>query len=381
MDKNISELKKRINKVNQERRNKTPLIKEKIIKAIERKNSYIPKSYSRIAPETILKKGHELLDILENYPDDFIDIDAFPIFIGYTMPNHEQKNYYELISEDNEWIDEWGTKMSYRKNSVGAMAIGFPLKDWHNYNDYMKNKMPLASDSGRLSDAKKQLEKITDINKKYIIGRIVFGIIERAQLLRPIEDIFLDLYLNKKMLKRLIRELTNYHLSLIEEWSYLNVDAIYLTDDWGGQNNLLISPEIWRQFFKPYYQEISDCIHKNNMHFFFHSCGSISSIIKDLIEVGVDVLHPIQPHCNDYKIIAKEFSKNLTVMGGLDVQNILVNGTKDNIKKSLYDFVEIFTKHGCGVILSPTNTIVPDTPIENIKVAFETMKNITKGNT
>ena len=93
-------------------------------------------------------------------------------------------------------------------------------------------------------------------------------------------------------------------------------------------------------------------------------------------EIGIDVLHPIQPACNDYNYIAKKFGKDLTVMGGIDVQNILPNGTKDEIKESLYEFAEIFSHNGSGVIFNPTNSIVPDTPLENIEFAFEIVKEI-----
>lgn len=375
MSNNPGQISKELSKVNEIRNNNTPMIKNKIIKAINRENNYIPKFYSKIAPKTILDKGQKLLDLLKETPNDFIDIDPFPAFLGY-KEEEKEINYFYLIEKDNEWIDEWGTKMSYKSNSVGAAAVDFPIKSWDDFLFYINNNVPKGTNFKRMEKAKNKINKIKNSDEKYIVGKLIFGIFERAQFIRSTENLFLDLYNNEKMVRRLLRELTNYHLSMIEEWSYLNVDAIYYTDDWGGQTNLLISPEQWRKIFKPYYKEIGECIKRNNMNFFFHSCGNIYGIIEDLLEIGVDVLHPIQPKCNDYELIAENYSNEITVMGGIDVQNNLVNGTKDEIKNSIYDFVEVFHKKECGVILSPTNTIVPDTPYENIEYAFNLIRNL-----
>jgi len=373
---------KEVKMIEQEGRNKTLLKKSMIIDTIERKSSYFPARYNSIAQATILNKGYAILNLLRKYPDDLIRIQPFPPFIGYKSAEgikyedfFESINY-EFINKDYEWVDEWGVKMQYKKNTVGACAVDFPLKNWDSFDKYIKNQMPKGSNSERLSAAKEQINKIESGENKYIVGDLIFFLFERAQLLRGVENFLTDLYINGKIANLLLRELTNYNLEMVEEWAKLNVNAIFMTDDWGAQNNMIISPDLWKKFFKPYYIEIFNCVHKNNMHVIFHSCGAITKIIGELIEIGIDVLHPIQPASNDYNYIAKKFGKDLTVMGGIDVQKILPNGTKDEIKESLYEFAEIFSHNGCGVIFHPTNSIVPDTPLENIELAFETIKEI-----
>jgi len=379
---NLKSFIKELKMVEQERRNKTPLKKSMIIDTIERKSSYIPALYNMIAPRTILNKGYAILNLLRKYPDDVILINPFSAYIGYKSAEViKYEDFFELINcefinKDNEWVDEWGVKWQYKKNTVGACAVDFPLGNWDNFDKYIKNQMPKGSNSERLSDAKEQINKIENVENKYIIGTLWFLLFERAQTLRGVENILKDLYINGKMVNLLLRELTKYDIEMVEEWANLNVNAIVMGDDWGSQSNMIISPDLWKKFFKPYYIEIFNCAHKNNMHVIFHSCGAVTKIIGELIEIGIDVLHPIQPTSNDYNYIAKNFGKDLTVMGGIDVQKILPNGTKDEIKESLYEFAEIFSHNGCGVIFSPTNTIVPDTPLENIKLAFETVKEI-----
>jgi len=374
---NLKSFIKEVKMVEQERRNKTPLKKSMIIDAIERKSSYIPACYNKIAQATILNKGYAILNLLRKYVDDLIEIKPFPPYIGYkSAEGIKDEDFFEFINKDYEWVDEWGVKWQYKKNTVGACPFDFPLKNWDSFDKYIKNQMPKGSNSERLSRAKEQINKIENVENKYIIGDLMFLLFERAQTLRGAENFLKDLYFNGKMVNLLLRELTNYNLEMIEEWAKLNVNAIFMTDDWGGQTNMIISPDLWKNFFKPYYIEIFNCMHKNNMHVIFHSCGAVTKIIGELIKIGIDVLHPIQPASNDYNYIAKEFGKDLTVMGGMDVQKILPNGTKDEIKESLYEFAEIFSHNGCGVIFSPTNAIIPDTPLENIELAFKTVKEI-----
>jgi len=224
-NKNLKSFIKEVKMVEQERRNKTPLKKSMIIDTIERKSSYIPACYNWIAQATILNKGYEILNLLRKYPDDIIAIDPFPVFIGYkSAEGIKDEDFfklinYEFINKDYKWIDEWGVKMQYKKNTVGASAFDFPLKNWDSFDKYIKNQMPKGSNSERLSGAKEQINKIENAENKYIIGNLIFFLFERAQFLRGAENFLTDLYINEKMANLLLRELTNYNLEMVEEWA------------------------------------------------------------------------------------------------------------------------------------------------------------------
>jgi uroporphyrinogen decarboxylase len=368
---NLSDIKQNIRK-------NASLRKKELIAMLSGESKFIPLYYSFVAEDTIILKGKRLLRTLEKYPDDIVTIDPFPAFIGYKTADSKQGSFDLYLDEDKTWVDEWGTKWSHKISSAGTGAIDYPLKSYDYFEQYIQNVIPRGSFPSRFENANKWIKNIYNWDKKYLVGKMILGIFERAQAIRGTENLFMDFYFNKKMVQRLIRELTNYNLAVIEEWSKLNVDCILFTDDWGGQDNLLISPVLWRELFKPYYVELVNCAHRNDIRVIFHSCGAVTKIVGDLIEIGVDVIHPLQASCNDHSYLAKEFGKDLTIMGGLDVQRELPTGNKDQIKRSLYNFVEIFSKYNCGIILSPTNTIVPDTPIENIQFAFETMHKISQ---
>jgi uroporphyrinogen decarboxylase len=362
------------------RRNNTPdNLKDEIKSVVKGESSFIPVVYKMLGDETLNLKGEALLELIKRYPDHIIRLDPYPSDLGYRTEEEIAQNGVKIPGKDSVWLDEWGVKWRHTVNSVGSSVIEYPIKDCEQIEEYIQNKLPGGSLPSRLSKAKGEIEKIDQSNKKYLVGKMILGIFERVCTLMGMDNFFIDIYLNKNITLSLIRELTNFHLSLIEEWAKLEVDAIHLSDDWGGQDNILISPDYWRDVFKPYYRELFSCAHCHNLDVFFHSCGAVEKIIGDLVEIGADVIHPLQPvPGNNYRNIASEYGSDLTVMGGIDVQNALTGLDSSELIRSIYSFVEVFSKYNCGIILSPTNNIVPDTPMENIRVAFETMDKISR---
>lgn len=366
---------RKIRILDEERRNRTPPAKKLVTSLLQGEHAVIPAFYRMIAEETFVSKGDSLVELLMSYPDDLIRIYAYPHYRGYSQIDEQHSNGFSLLEEENTWVDEWRVTWHHKADSVGSISIGHPLRSYADFAGYV---FPRGCLPTRLANASTQIERIRDRNDKYIVGHVGFGIFELGQSLRGMENFLADFYTDKNMALRLIRELANFHLSLIEEWARLDVAAVHISDDWGGQDALLVSPQLFRECFKPYYRELFACAHRNGMQVFFHSCGAVQQIIGDLLEVGVDVLHPLQPGANDYHMIARTYGRDLTVQGGLDVQHTLTRGGPDQIERSLYEFVEIFRKYDCGVILSPTNTIVPESPIENIEFAFQTMRRISE---
>ena len=148
----------------------------------------------------------------------------------------------------------------------------------------------------------------------------------------------MDLVLNKNFIKKLLIELTEYHLDTIKIiCERFEFDAIGISDDYGTEKSLSISPSIWREYFKPCLTKIYDCAKRNNKKVVHHSCGNIYPLIGEMIEIGLDILHPIQPEAMDVYKLKKEFGKNITLWGGLGTQNLLPYGKikeiTDEIKK------------------------------------------------
>lgn len=106
------------------------------------------------------------------------------------------------------------------------------------------------------------------------------------------------------------------------------------------------------------------------MHLFMHTCGNVFDIIPDLIEIGVNVLHPLQPGTMDAEKITKSFGGKITFFPGVDVQGVVSNGTPERIQAHIDELVRVFGSSG-GFLLSCANTIMPETPEENIRALFK----------
>jgi uroporphyrinogen decarboxylase len=144
----------------------------------------------------------------------------------------------------------------------------------------------------------------------------------------------------------------------------LGLDAVRFGDDWGFQNSLMITPAVWRRVFKKHYQRIIQAAHAAGLIAMLHSCGRIEDIIPDLIEVGLDVLHPLQPEANDVARCQREFGRDITFWGALGSQSTIPLGTVADVRREVRDRLRLF--HDGGYVLAPAGAAPAETPAENI---------------
>ena len=121
-------------------------------------------------------------------------------------------------------------------------------------------------------------------------------------------------------------------------------------------------------------QKIFELCHSNGLHTFMHTCGNVTEIVPDLIEIGLDVLHPIQPYAMDAEYIVREYGKDLAFFGGIDVQYLLPMGTPEQIDMEVRRIIRLFDRPDGGFIAACANTIMPETPFENISALFKALK-------
>ena len=141
-------------------------------------------------------------------------------------------------------------------------------------------------------------------------------------------------------------------------------------NDFGSQAGLIVSPDLLRRFVFPGTKKLIDQAHSWGVKVIHHSCGSILKIIPDLIELGVDVIHPIQALASNMEPqrLHDDFGDTVAFCGGVDAQNLLVNGTEEQVRKKIYELRTIFPT---GLIISPSHeAILPDIPPANIEALF-----------
>lgn len=185
--------------------------------------------------------------------------------------------------------------------------------------------------------------------------------------LRGMEEALLDLALKPRLAAAMIGRCAAFAGRLsAEALDRYPLDWLWTGDDVASQRSMLLSPESWRETIKPLLADLFAMARARGKWVAYHSCGAIRPIIPDLIEIGLDVLNPIQSGCPgmDYHDLKREFGGNLAFMGGLDTQGVLPHGSADDVRRAARDLLD--TMAGGGYILAASHTIPPETPLENI---------------
>jgi len=192
--------------------------------------------------------------------------------------------------------------------------------------------------------------------------------------LRGMERTLMEMVLNPALTQEMMRRCTEFSIALSEAaCRRFKLDWLWLGDDAGGQRSMLMSPQVWREMIKPLLRQNADVGKRHGLYVAFHSCGAIRPIIGDLIEIGVDVLNPIQCKCPGVSPLElkREFGKDLAFMGGVDTQGVLPHGSADQVRRATAELLEGMTTDGGGYILAASHTVPPETPDENIFALYD----------
>lgn len=208
--------------------------------------------------------------------------------------------------------------------------------------------------------------------EKYVVARWCFCFFERLWSLRGMENALMDFHLYPEEVHRLFRRLTDYYMRLLERIrEELGADAVFVTDDIGTQSGPFFSLEIFREFFKPYYKEMIDKAHSLGMHFWLHSCGNIELFMEDFIEIGLDVIHPIQKYTMDYREIARKYGDKICMLVGFDVQQTIPFGTPEEVRQEVRELVDIFSRPDGRFMLTMGNGSTLDWQLESLEALYD----------
>ncbi|MBX3180348.1 MAG: hypothetical protein KF886_23615 [Candidatus Hydrogenedentes bacterium] len=187
--------------------------------------------------------------------------------------------------------------------------------------------------------------------------------------LRGMEAAMLDLAAQPDVAFELLGRCADFAVSLSEKGcERFPVDWLWTGDDVAGQHSMLMSPAMWRDLIKPHLQRVVDVGRARGLPVAYHCCGALRPIIGDLIEMGIEILNPVQCGCPgmDALELKREYGAHLTFMGGVDTQHLLVNGSADEVRRATARLIDGMMAGGGGYILAASHTIPPETPDDNI---------------
>jgi uroporphyrinogen decarboxylase len=298
-------------------------------------------------------------------------------FVGEAMGNDVQQtwvnNNYAMEGitheRDGEWhVDYWGIKWVYRHffNQIEE----FPLNGY-SPEAVLDYKFPIDKIDVLLNNMLPFVER----KNEYFIGCDVSPCaFEMYWRLRGMESALLDFALNPKLIQTMISRCANFSIKLAQKTCLrFDIDWLWTGDDVASQTNLMISPDTWREIIKPHLKRVFDVGKSHGLWVAYHCCGALRPIIPDLIEIGMDVLNPIQGNCPgmDPFELKREFGKQLTFMGGIDTQRILPYGSVNEVRQYTAKLIEEMTVDGGGYILAASHTIPPEITDEKIFAMYE----------
>jgi len=225
------------------------------------------------------------------------------------------------------FFDEWGCKFENLQDGIRGEVKDHLIKTW---NDIKKIHIPKE----RLSINIKKINKFCRDTNKFVLPSTIQRPFERMQFLRRTDNLFIDLIEQAKEFKKLIGEIHEFYKEEIRLWCKTDIDGIFLMDDWGMQNSLLINPKLWKKIFKPIYKDYINIAHKNGKYAFMHSDGYTMAIIPELIEIGLDAFNT-QLFCMNIEEIGRKFRGKITFWGEIDRQYLLPNGTIIDIDRAV----------------------------------------------
>lgn len=292
------------------------------------------------------------------------DASAFiPIFDGTVWESVQLGGNFKYES----WTDHWGTVWQAELPGMVPTDVGHPLADLSRLDHYT------FPDPGDLTWTAADQQQLELYKKQDILvgGQHIKFVAERLCCLMGMENFMLALYEDPERLQRLIDAIVDYNRACIHRLLELGVDIIHVSEDLGTQQNLMLSPTLFRRFLLPAYEACFDEIKQRGVLIDFHSCGAIETIIPDLIAVGVNILNPLQVTANDRRQVKKVVQGKMAVLGGINSQ-VVHTGTPDEIQREVRDAFAVWAPGG-GWIAAP-DQVLTGAPEENISLFWQSCR-------
>lgn len=325
--------------------------------------------------QQIVIPSNELLDELQ--------VDTRGVF---PLTSHNWDVYSKLKDAGAYWeyIDEWNFTHHFPKNGHWFSLVKSPLAtiDFEQENIIENFSWPDAGNKLRFAGLKEKALQYRNQDKIVMTKGLCAGLFEMHQRVRGMENAMLDPFMVPTNSDKLVGKLADLKIEfwngLLDEIGEL-VDVVGEGDDYGTQASQLISPEQFRDYYKPHFIRVLQFIKEKAPHakLMFHSCGNVRPVIPDLIEMGVDILNPIHITATGMEPVQlkKDFGDSIVFWGGgVDTQHVLPSGSVQEVADDVQRNIDALA-HGGGFVFSTVHNIQAEVPPENIMAMWKTLMN------
>lgn len=329
-----------------------------------------------LAPELMeqLKKEYQTQDDIELYRK--LDVDKLVwVGPGYTGKKPE-------LMENATSVNCWGvqyTKFQVNEKAAYPEAVNSPLLDCEDVDDILAYEYwpdPADFDYDAAAEYAKRAHK-----DFYTLGPWI-SIFEIYCAMRSQEEALVDVLCEPEIVNATLDRIEEIQTEMMKRFFAKAgdaVDMVFISDDLGSQTNLIISPEVWKQFIAPRLKRWCDFLHAEGKKVFYHSDGACEKLLPDLIEAGIDILNPIQHVCQgmDRAELKAKYGNQVIFHGGVENQKILPFGTAEEVAEETRTCLETLGAGNEGYICASCHIIQADTPLENVHAMIDTVKAFT----
>ena len=373
---------------------------ERVLKLINRKPiDYLPSQMvlsDRCRMEDLKQNlGFNLISELENYLENHLyystlmeDVSMYYRNNNDLLREAEEKGFCKVDWDNKVVYNNWGEGIEMDSDGFYVKFHPLQTKDKKETEKFMPDNIIEAFRAKDIKQAIKKLKQPDSLKKdnfkyfkedlkKYsndllVIPAGYWGIFERAYSIIGFEEYMMLMASGETILEELLELITDYKIKLAKKIIELGFKVAHYGDDLGDQNSTLFSKRMFQDILKPRIAKLWRVYKDAGLPIIMHSCGNITDLIPDLIDIGLDVLNPVQP-VMDLNYLKKEFGNDITFYGGIDTQELLPYGTPDDVKRGAKEVIKVLGNGG-GYIISPSQDVMRDVPIENIKALVETIK-------
>jgi uroporphyrinogen decarboxylase len=257
-----------------------------------------------------------------------------------------------LLSGPDRWGVVWAGGIAAKSDfepEIQGYPVRHPLQDLDRLDDY---RFPDPDEPGIMDG----LLDGVDRRQVLVTGELMFPVQDRAHTLMGMDNFLLALIDRPERMHNLLRRIADYQIGIIGRYLSMGADIIRGLDDYGTQRSLLLGPRLWRAFVKPELARVVKAAKDGGALFWLHSCGRVMEIVPDLVEIGVDILDPVQVLANDQAEVKRLYGDRLCIMGGMDTQHVLTQCTPEEVEAEVKVRIELLAP-GAGFILAPDTLI------------------------
>ncbi len=343
--------------------------RERVIKALRREGpDKVPRelSFGAFVPElmNVFKEKTGAED-----PAEYFNFEIRSLNFKNPENKGQFDKYYESLPEGAR-INEWGTA-KVQGSMYHYEHFIFPMEKFESAYEVEEYPFPefLAPENHAHFESEVKSYHDRDLA---VMGEMACTIFESSWGMRGMENLLMDFTLNPELAEAILDKVFKLRLEQAKRYASVGVDVLRLGDDIGQQTGLIMSPEAWRKWIKPRFADIISAAKaiKPDILVFNHCDGEATSLIPEWIEIGVDILNPVQPECMDPKQVKKDFGDRLSFWGTVGTQTTMPFGTPDDVRKVVKERIETVGEGG-GLLIAPTHILEPEVPWENIIAFFE----------